>query len=606
MGRQSSRYLRNRAFLKKVIIFVAIGLTCIGGLILCSHLSSIRPISSVMAQDPEFEANRLNSLGLAYLAQKDYPKAIAAFRESAALAKANLHPGGKGTQANALNNLGAALYLNQQLSEAEPVFREAMAVMEALRDQQQGNELLAIQFFDNQQSFLYRTLQQVLVEQGKVAEALEIAERGRARILVEQLIRQRSRPTTAGSSTSPAPVRPITVQEIQQIAKTQNLTLVEYSLFPDTSEIFMPGRDKGELQNKPVKLYIWVVQPTGKIQFQAVDLTEPQWRSQTIAERVVAARVGLGVTGRGPSIEIEQLSPEEVAQAARKPLQDLHQLLIEPIAQFLPDPEGHIAFIPQESLFLLPFAALQDLSGKYLVEKYPILTASSIQTLSLTQQPQQNFSSKTRIQPTEALIVGISDQQIIQLAGKPVILDPLPATATEAQSIAQIFKAKALLGEKALKAAVVARMPQAKVIHLATHGLLDDFKGMEIPGAIALFPSGKQANDGLLTADEIADLNLKAEMVVLSACNTGRGSISGDGVIGLSRSFILAGTSSVMVSLWSVPDAPTAELMAEFYRNWQAGGKDKAQALQQAMINIMKIHSHPRQWGAFVLIGDME
>jgi CHAT domain-containing protein len=144
------------------------------------------------------------------------------------------------------------------------------------------------------------------------------------------------------------------------------------------------------------------------------------------------------------------------------------------------------------------------------------------------------------------------------------------------------------------------------VIHFASHGLLDDFKGMEIPGAIALFPSGKQANDGLLTADEIADLNLKAELVVLSACDTGRGSISGDGVIGLSRSLILAGTSSVMVSLWSVPDAPTAELMAEFYRNWQAGRMDKAQALQQAMINIMKIHSHPRQWGAFVLIGDME
>jgi CHAT domain-containing protein len=85
-------------------------------------------------------------------------------------------------------------------------------------------------------------------------------------------------------------------------------------------------------------------------------------------------------------------------------------------------------------------------------------------------------------------------------------------------------------------------MQKAKIIHLATHGLLDDFKGQGVPGAIALAPSGN--DKGLLTSSEIFDLKLNAELVVLSACDTGRGTITGDGVIGLSRSLITAGVPS--------------------------------------------------------------
>ena len=579
-----------------VVLMLLVSLAAIA---LMLYLPNHQTMQPTLAQDMEFEATRLSSKGLIYISQKKYPEAIAVFRESVALAKSNPNPGGEGIKANVLNNLGAALYLNQQLPEAEQVFREAMVVMEALREQQQGNELLTIQFFDNQQSFLYRTLQQVLAEQGKVAEALEIAERGRARILIEQLIRQRSRQLTATSSNPSASATSITVQQIQQVARTQNLTLVEYSLFPDTAEIFIPGREQDELRNQPVKLYIWVVQPTGKIQFKSVDLTAPQWRNRTIAERVVATRKSMGVGGRGPSIEIESVSPEESINQ----LQELHKLLIEPIAKFLPNPNAHVAFIPQESLFLVPFAALKDPSGKYLIEKYPISTVPSIQALALTRQ---RLGNQNTIQPKDALIVGVSAQQVIQLAGKPVTLAPLPAAETEAQSITKIFKSEALLGQQATKAAVLARMPQAKVIHLATHGLLDALKDDGIPGAIALFPTGKQLNDGLLTADEIVNLNLKAELVVLSACDTGRGTISGDGVIGLSRSLLRAGVPSVIVSLWSVPDAPTAELMVEFYRNWREKKMDKAQAVRQAMLTTMKIHPNPRAWAAFTLIGEAE
>jgi CHAT domain-containing protein len=147
------------------------------------------------------------------------------------------------------------------------------------------------------------------------------------------------------------------------------------------------------------------------------------------------------------------------------------------------------------------------------------------------------------------------------------------------------------------------------VVHLATHGLLEygrpeDSGVRDTPGAIALAPTATE--DGLLTATEIFNLKLNAELVVLSACDTGRGRISGDGIQGLSRSLIIAGTPSVIVSLWSVPDAPTASLMTEFYRQWQREGLDKAQALRQAMLQTKAYHPNPRDWAAFTLIGEAQ
>lgn len=182
-------------------------------------------------------------------------------------------------------------------------------------------------------------------------------------------------------------------------------------------------------------------------------------------------------------------------------------------------------------------------------------------------------------------------------------LSSLPAAEGEAKEVATMFKTEALIGTQATKATILPQLPNARIIHLATHGLLDDYTGGGVPGAIALAPSNN--DNGLLTASEILDLKLNAELVVLSACNTGKGRITGDGVIGLSRSLISAGVPSVVVSLWSVPDAPTASLMTEFYRQMQKS-PDKAQALRQAMLTTIKTHPNPTDWAAFTLIGEAE
>ena len=159
-------------------------------------------------------------------------------------------------------------------------------------------------------------------------------------------------------------------------------------------------------------------------------------------------------------------------------------------------------------------------------------------------------------------------------------------------------------------------MANAHIIHLATHGLLEygdptQTGNRDVPGAIALAPDSESDNtddtsNGLLTSAEILSMDLQADLVVLSACDTGRGDITGDGVIGLSRSLVTAGVPNVIVSLWAVDDIATADLMREFYRLWQAPDNpmDKAQALRQAMLTTMKQHPDPRLWSAFTLIGN--
>jgi CHAT domain-containing protein len=142
--------------------------------------------------------------------------------------------------------------------------------------------------------------------------------------------------------------------------------------------------------------------------------------------------------------------------------------------------------------------------------------------------------------------------------------------------------------EDKTEAAVRQKMPQARMIHLATHGLLNNCEEYaEVPGAIAL--DALENDDGWLTASEISQMKLQAELIVLSACDTALGRLTGDGVIGLSRSALTAGSSSAIVSLWNVDDNSTAFLMTEFYKQLkeqsQSGKLDKAKALRQAMLN---------------------
>jgi CHAT domain-containing protein/Tfp pilus assembly protein PilF len=532
------------------------------------------------------EASTLGKLGQLYYALKDYPKATEYLQQGLKLIR---EIGDRRVEAKILNTLGRVYLQSGNPATAEASLRDTIKVWESIRADLGSNDINKISIFE-EQAATYRLLQTALIAQNKTNEALEITERGRARAFVELLF----------AKISPqSQVQPPNIKQIQQIAKQQNATLVEYSIVYDDLQVPVPVKPKQS------KLLIWVIKPTGEIGFRQVDVKDVLRPNTTLADLVVNNRRELGVRGRDSSEDSSNSNSEEnSSNTATSKSQQLHKLLIQPIADLLPkDANARVVFIPQESLFLVPFAALQDSAGKYLIEKYTILTSPAIQVLDLTRQQRQRISGKSTLvvgNPTMPSIPSKAGERFEQLVS-------LPGAEEEALSIAQLLKTNALIGKDATKSAILQQIPEARIVHLATHGLLDDFTGLGIPGAIALAPNPNSTEkfNGLLTASEIVNLKLNSELVVLSACDTGRGRITGDGVVGLSRSLISAGVPSVVVSLWSIPDAPTSSLMTEFYKQIEQKS-DKAQALRQAMLTTMKKYPHPSDWAAFTLVGEAE
>lgn len=468
-----------------------------------------------------------------------------------------------------LNDLGLALYKKGQLKEAEKTLRDGIQVWESLRIGIDINDANKTSILETQAT-TYRLLQQVLIAQNKINPALEIAERSRARAFVELLATRSTSDQKIASI-----ITPPTIDQIQQIAKDENATLVEYSVFYDDLNA------NAQAQAQESELFIWVIQPTGEVTFRSQNLKSLwQGKKTTLSDLVANIRYTLGTTIRYVR-----------GSSQNRPFEQLYKVLIQPIADKLPaNPEARVIFIPQQALLMMPFSNLQDASGKYLIEQHTILTSPAIMLLSLTHQQRQRIPESAK----ERLVVGNPNPM-------PQDYRSLPAAEKEALAIASLMKTKAITGKEATKATILQRMPTSRIIHMATHGLFNESEGLG--SAIALAPT--QSDNGWLTAKEILELKLSAELVVLSACNTGRTRITGDGIVGLSSSMISSGVSSMIASLWSIPDSPTAFLMQEFYRHLQQS-PDKAQALRQAMLTTLDKYPNPRDWAAFVLIGEAQ
>ena len=472
--------------------------------------------------------------------------------------------------------------------------------------------------------------------------ALLASENARARAFADLLENQGS-----SNSIQTIAAKSPTIKQIKTIAKEQNATLVEYWV----DEV----KTSDNTLSPESKIYIWVIQPNGKIDFKSVDL---KLSNQSLAQFVAETRefMGLGKEDgeekdknkivvkeektRGNSVEsifkpgdlvrlktdlveylreVVNVYPERnavtvrfVNELERPPrevqiselirvyapinirLQQSYQLLIDPIAELLPaNPEAKVIFIPHRELFLLPFPALQDRQGQYLIDQHAIVTSPAIQILESTHQQQKQIRGKAK----ETIVVGNPSPM-------PGNFASIKGTEEEANTVARQLKVQPLTGMQATEKNVRQRLTQAKLIHLATHGTFNDKDPLQ--GLIALAPS-TDGYDGLLTAEKILNLDdsLNAELVVLSACDTGRGKISGDGVIGLSRSWMAAGVPSMIVSLWQVPDQQgTPLLMKTFYRKNK--NLDKAQALREAMLTTKAKYPEPKYWAAFTLIGEAE
>jgi CHAT domain-containing protein len=374
-------------------------------------------------------------------------------------------------------------------------------------------------------------------------------------------------------------------------------------------------------------LLAWLVLPSGLVYVarQAVS-------RDSVSRLVAAARGAIGaadVGARGlPTMEsdgmpVDRSTPEtsrggtsrgptSAATAAAQRLAEVRNVLLPAsLMRRLPS-HGGLLVIPQGPLALVPFAALGIgraggvRAGDRLGTHYALRYAPSLATLRAV-----TADAKPRRAP--ALVVGDPTMPSARSAGGRLVrLPPLPGARREAQWVARALGTTMTTGDGATEGVVRDRMSSAGVVHLATHGFAYSSDARVLDSFVALAPDSAHdaATDGLLTMGEVLDAptRLVADLVVLSACQTGLGNLKqAEGTVGLQRAFLAKGAKSVLVSLWSVSDEATALLMRRFYTHWlhDIDAPDKAEALRRAQGDVRSVPRFraPRYWAAFQLVG---
>jgi CHAT domain-containing protein len=191
------------------------------------------------------------------------------------------------------------------------------------------------------------------------------------------------------------------------------------------------------------------------------------------------------------------------------------------------------------------------------------------------------------------------------IAGNPYLpestnwsVPPLPGAAQEAEAVGKMMNAIPLLGRKATKAEIVSRAGESSLLYFATHGVAS---GRNPLSDSFLMLSADRFEQGWWTAREIQSTKLRAKIAVLSACQTGLGQAHDAGIIGLSRAFQIAGVPRVVMSLWSVDDQATSQLMQAFVKHLKT--QFPSEALPQAMLEVRQEYSEPSKWASFVIFG---
>jgi tetratricopeptide (TPR) repeat protein len=272
-------------------------------------------------------------------------------------------------------------------------------------------------------------------------------------------------------------------------------------------------------------------------------------------------------------------------------------------------PGSEIVVIPHGVLGVVPFASLPLADDTVaLGVRYALRFAPSLRALNEAEARSPD-SAAAWAASSQALVVGnplmpsVTDE-----SGRRSALVPLPNAGEEARWIAHKLRAAVLTGAGATESAVRAGLPRAWLIHLATHGMAFGSEARVARSFVALAPDA--TNDGLLTLGELLSdaPNLSADLVVLSACQTGLGNLrQAEGTVGFQRTLLAKGARSVLVSLWSVSDEATRILMERFYTHWldDPDRPSKAEALRRAQRDVRETAGleHPRFWAAFQLVG---
>lgn len=572
-------------------------------------------------EDPRGTARTQIGLGRLYLKQADVELAEQNFKAALALAE-GVHD--HEAQWHALAGLARIQEQRDDLEGAAALLRQSLRLIEARQDElrtDQGKASFIDSLTEIFDQLIAVHLKRAEHEPAAYAEALNVAETARAQALLDLMdFRGRrthqTKPGETSGSVSLAPGTPSDPEDdfnpVAQMAVHNPIKTVE-----NTSRLAPSTRSQGRAEQPedgaalqlpplprlvfhvlPTQTAIFAVTPEGAVHGHVAEIGEVELAAQVSAMRRMLG-VDRGLRGvRDAAVEVDETEAGEVTD--HQPLlKKLYETLIAPLAGTLPPEGSPLVIEPHGPLWLLPFAALLAADDIWLADQWPLLYTPSAQVLDeIRQEP--DYGAPVGL---KALIVGNPTMPSITLAGSSLELLPLAGAEAEAKAIAALFKedqCQLLVSDAADRLTVTLEAPQRGILHLATHGLADAAD----PLASFVVLAKPRDGDGLLTARQVMDLRLQTDLVTLSACQTGLGKISGDGMIGLSRAFVVAGARSVLVSQWSVSDEATVALMKAFYREYLRQD-NKALALQQAMqeVRANPEFSHPRYWAPFVVVG---
>lgn len=527
---------------------------------------------------------------------------------------------------------GDVLAAANRRAEARRAYEDAINTTEQMRAEAVGGEAQRQRFFENKTA-PYEAMVRLLAAGGETAEAFAFAERAKARVLLDVLRGGRGDVTKSMSEHERADevrLRGEVTRLNQQVAREGAQTQ------PDAARLAALKSQLGQarLAYEAFRTALYAAHPALRGQRGEVRPLDAALASALLPDAHSAA-LEYAVTddatylfvltrdGGKPSLKVYAIpvKREEVYERAeafrrllagrglgfREAASRLYDLLLKPAARDL-EGKTSLVVVPDTGLWNLPFQALVNGSGRYVVEDFAVSYASSLSVLGATRELRRRPAGAGARQllafgnPSSAPDAGASETSP----------GSLPEAEREVKTLGRLYggpRSKVFSGGEATEARVKAEAPRSSVIHLASHGVLDAANPLYSHVVLA----GGGGEDGMLEMWELMQMDLRADLFVLSACETARGRVgAGEGVIGMSWALFIAGVPTVVVSNWQVSSASTTELMLDFHRHLTAPrarvrtADAKAEALRQASLALLKSpdYRHPFYWAGFSLIGD--
>nr|XP_058968950.1 tetratricopeptide repeat protein 28-like [Pocillopora verrucosa] len=536
--------------------------------------------------DKHGEASAYGNLGNAYRYLGDLKKANELYCLLLKLAK---EVEDQSLEALAYYLLGCVFEAQGGLPKAVEHFRASVKLYNSLRVLLKSKDEWKVNFRNKHQN-AYSGLCSVLVKQGNIDEALFAAEKGRAQALTD---------------------------------------LMESSFWGRTGQHKGSDEDLADLKNVPSDIIfqvvdeadvnLWFVSEGKQVQLRQSNLTdsvsENSGARQSFESFIHGVYTQIGVRSNvrcenrsldalresrsKVDVKTKEDNPHPPIQQDERGLSTLYDTLMKPVADLVKGDE--LLIIPDGSLWLAPYAALKDGNSKYLCESFRIRLAPSLTSLRLISDCPDDYHKSSG-----ALLVGEPClAEVTNRKGKKIFFAPLPCAKEEVEMIGKILNITPITGRQATKREVLKRLSSVSLVHFAAHGCPETGEIALTPDLDRISTVPTEKEDYILTIRDVLNVQLRAKLVVLSCCHSGRGEIKAEGVVGIARAFMGAGARSVVVSLWAIDDEATLEFMKCFYQHL-AEGKPASESLNLAMKSLRESDKFRdiKYWAPFLLIGD--